>query len=78
MQAHQHIKVGDPGDAQGEQDGGRQGPQHDPPPSEPISQTGTDEQGACSPAVQPASVQLADKALTEKTSARSGSRGWVW
>ncbi len=28
-----------------------------------------------SPAVQPASVQLADRALTEKTSARSGSRG---
>jgi len=64
-QAHQHIKVGDPGDAQGEQDGGRQGPQHDPPPSEPISQTGTDEQGACQPCgtacQRPAGGQGADR-----------------
>ena len=33
---------------------------------------------AARPAVQPARVQLAERELTEKTSAIRGNRGWVW
>ncbi|MNO51770.1 hypothetical protein D3C76_421720 [compost metagenome] len=48
-QAHQQIEAGHPGNAQGEQDGAGQGPQHDPASPEPVRQAGADEQGSREP-----------------------------